>query len=78
MVGSCEFSRGEELVPVVLVVVAEHSDVCLKFLVDTLCLPISLGVVCSQCCGLDSKEVVQLAHEACNEHGAAVMEPLQG
>ena len=44
MVGGCKFSRGEELIPVVLVVVAEHSDVCLKFLVDMLHLPISLGV----------------------------------
>ena len=47
MVGSHEFSRGEELIPVILVVVAEHLDVCLEFLVDMLHLPVGLGVVCS-------------------------------
>ena len=45
MVGGCKFSRGEELIPVVLVVVAEHLDVCLELLVDMLCLPVGLEVV---------------------------------
>ena len=40
MVGSHKFSRGEELIPFVLVVVAEHSDVRL---VDTLCCPLVWG-----------------------------------
>ena len=49
MVVVLEFSQREEVSPVVLSLVDEDAKVLFQFLLDTFCLAVSLGVICS--CG---------------------------
>ncbi len=67
----------EEIIPVVLMVIAEHPDVCLEFLVNVFGLPVGLQVVGCRSRSFDPKESVEFPHEIRNEHRPLVMHPLQ-
>ena len=63
---------GEEIVPIVLPLVNKETKELLQFLVDPLHLSISLGVVCSSGCQLNSEKSVQLLRELHYKLGASV------
>ncbi len=68
MVCEGELGRREKVIPVILMVIAEHPDVRLEFLVDTFGLSISLRVVGCRGSGFDPEESVEFPHEIRNEY----------
>ncbi len=66
----CEGELGcrEEIVPVVLVVIAEHPDVRLEFLVDVFSLSVGLCVVGRRGCSFDPEKSVEFPHELRDEN----------
>ena len=63
---------GEKVVPVILPLINKETEELLQFLVDPLCLSVSLGVVCGSGCQLNSEESVQLFGEFRYKLGASV------
>ena len=78
MVRAGKFSGGKELIPIVLVVVAEHPQICLELLVNPLGLPVGLRVEGRRGRRLDPEESIQLAHELRDEDCASIVDPLEG
>ena len=62
-----ELCIGQQFIPVILLLITEQVQVLLQLLVDSLSLPIRLGVVCSGGVQLHAKEAVQLAGELHNK-----------
>ena len=62
----------EQLIPVILPFAAEDPEILLQLLVDVLCLPIRLGVICSGGLKLDPKQAVQFPSEFCNKVGTSI------
>ncbi|KAG5349075.1 hypothetical protein C0989_006170 [Termitomyces sp. Mn162] len=67
MVVVLEFGVGEELVPVILALVAEEAEILFQLLVYTLYLAIRLWMVGSGGVELYSKQPVELAGELCHK-----------
>ena len=74
MVVVCEFSEGEELIPIILAFGDENLEVLFEFLINTFSLPIYLWVVGSKCSNLDPKQLAKFMHEFHNELGTSVKE----
>src|SRR5262249_50088042 len=67
-----ELGAGQEVLPVVLLVVTEHAEVLLKGLVDTLGLTVGLGVECCGQVGPDVEKGKEVAPEVGGEDFVAV------
>ena len=72
MIVVCEFAEGEELVPVVLLLVYEEAEELFELLVNSFSLTIHLWVVCGGRHEFNTKKVVELAGEVGDELRASV------
>ena len=54
-----EFRKGEQMLPVILLIVDEDLKVLLEDLVYLFCLPISFRMICHGEVGLDAKQLTQ-------------------
>ena len=60
MVIILELREREEVIPVVLPLINKETEELLQFLINSFRLSVSLGVVCSSSCQLNSEKSVQL------------------
>ena len=60
MVVVLEFGHMQEVIPIILYLIEKEAEVLFQFLVDPLCLPICLRVVCCGGCNADSQQAVEL------------------
>jgi len=71
-----EFSYRQPFVPIVLALIYKESQELLNFLIDPLCLTISLRVVSSGHCDPDFQQLAETAHEIQHELGPSVTNDL--
>ena len=77
VVSTCKLCRRQELIPIILMMIAESAQVRLEFLVDALGLAVRLQVVRCQSQVLNAKERIELPHEVRHELSATIVEPCQ-
>ena len=59
-------------------IVDEHTEVLFNFLIDTLCLPVCLGMISCGWVGFNGKESIEFFHEARLKLSASVVDELPG
>jgi hypothetical protein len=67
MVVVTKLTKGQQLVPAILVVTGEVPKVPIQLIVHALSLAVSLWVIGHQCCQFDPKSLIYLMHEFSNE-----------
>ena len=73
-----EFRQREEVCPVVLLLIDKYPKVLLQFLIDLLCLSVTLWVIGRGGCYLNPEYTVQLLSEFCYELRTSVGDYLAG
>jgi len=63
MIVVCKLSHWQPIIPVILSLIYKDVQVLLQFLVDTLHLPIGLGMIGYGCCDFDVEEMIEFAYK---------------
>jgi hypothetical protein len=72
MVVVLELRKGEKVIPIILTLIDEDTEILLEFLIDSFRLAVPLGVISRGSCQFDSEESVQLLSELGNKLGATI------
>ena len=72
MVVVLEFCKGQQVFPIILAFIHKESDILFEFLVNTLSLAISLGMVRCGGCQLDAQQAVELPCEVSHKLGPSI------
>jgi hypothetical protein len=76
MIVVLKLRKGKEVIPIILTLVDEETEILLQLLIDSLRLSVSLGMISRGSRQFDSEEPVQLPSELGNELGATVRQHL--